>query len=380
MLLQISDLAKFRVDPARGFLPSQDPLTKLPSIYEAWDEIGAELGTLLMTHKLRSKLDRLALLDSDRLQNDREEERAFLLLSVFANAYVWADLAKPATRIPTSVAVPLCRLAEKLGRPPIVTHSSIVLHNWRRLDQRAPIDLDNLACLQLFFGGLDETWFYLNAVAIECKGAPALVAAIEGQRAANASKAEELCEHLRTIATSIHAVNATLLRVGEFCDPYIFYHRVRPALTGWSDAGIVYEGVSPEPKKYFGGSAAQSPFFQAIDAALGIHHQDKQTSPYLIEMRKYMTPAHRKFIEMLEKISTIRSFVSAHQQAEPTLCEAYNQCVQALEEFRKKHFEIAVRYITHQAPKGVEAKGTGGTSFAAFLGKSLKETSEKIID
>ncbi len=380
MPLQVTSLASFRVDPARGFLPSQDPLGKLPPVYEAWDQIGAEMSALLMTHKLRDVLERLAPLSINDLRNDREEERALLLLSVFANAYVWADAKEPATRLPKGVSVPLCQLAEKLGRPPIVTHASIVLHNWRRLDKTTSIDLDNLACLQLFFGGIDEQWFYLNAVAIECKGAPALVAAIEGQHAAVENRLEALCENLQKIRASIDVVNATLLRMWEFCDPHIFYHRVRPPLTGWNAPGVIYEGVSEEPRKYFGGSAAQSPWFQAVDAALGIAHQDNHTNPYLMEMRTYMTPAHRRFIEALERESSIRNFVLERQKTEPNLCEAYNQCVQAMEEFRKKHFEIAVRYIAHQAPKGVEAKGTGGTSFSTFLGKALKETSEKIID
>jgi indoleamine 2,3-dioxygenase len=72
--------------------------------------------------------------------------------------------------------------------------------------------------------------------------------------------------------------------------------------------------------------------------------------------------------------------VLVEKKSEPALRDIYNQCVQAMEEFRRKHFEIAVRYITHQAPKGVEAKGTGGTNFSTFLGKALKETGESVID
>ena len=44
-------------------------------------------------------------------------ERAMLLLSVFGNAYVWAE-SEPAQVIPQSIAVPWRRVADTLGRPP----------------------------------------------------------------------------------------------------------------------------------------------------------------------------------------------------------------------------------------------------------------------
>ncbi len=380
MALHIEDFPSYQVDPERGFLPSRDPLEKLPKVYEIWDQIGAEIPALLMTGKLRPTLERLDPLDLNGLRGNRERERAILLLSVFGNAYVWAELRQPATRIPKGVAIPLCQLAEMLGRPPIITHASIVLHNWRRLDRNAPIDLDNLTCLQLFLGGIDEQWFYLDGVTIERQGAAALVAAVAGQKAMSQNQLDVLAENLAKLAASLATVNATLMRMYEFCDPYVFYHRVRPYLTGWNAPGVIYEGVSDKPQQFYGGSAAQSPWFQVIDAALGVEHRDRETNPYLTEMRRYMIPAHRMFIEAIENGPSIRKFVLAYQQAEPALCDVYNQCVGEMEKFRKKHFEIAMRYIAHQAPKGVEAKGTGGTSFSAFLGKALKETSESFID
>ena len=380
MSLRIEDFASYQVDPVRGFLPTQDPLEKLPSAYEIWDQIGSEISALLMTNKLRPTLERLAPLSLNGLKGQRELERAMLLLSVFANAYVWADVTKPATQIPKGVSVPLCQLSEKLERPPIITHASIVLHNWRRLDKNSPIDLDNLVCLQLFLGGVDEQWFYLVGVTIEAKGGPALSALVEAQKTVNENRVDDVVLHLKRVVLSIEAVNATLTRMMEYCDPHIFYHRVRPYLTGWDAPGVIYEGVSDKPQKYYGGSAAQSPWFQALDAALGIKHRDHDTSPYLSEMRRYISPSHRRFIEALENEPSIRQYVFHHKKTHSELCDVYNQCVHALEEFRRKHFEIAMRYIAHQAPKGIEAKGTGGTSFSTFLGKALKETSENVID
>ena len=51
-----------------------------------------------------------------------------------------------------------------------------------------------------------------------------------------------------------------------------------------------------------------------------------------------------------------------------------------MDNFRKKHIEITVRYILHQAPKDEEAKGTGGTSLVPFLSTARKETQEQLLD
>jgi indoleamine 2,3-dioxygenase len=375
----LENVAFYQVDPVRGFLPAQDPIAGLPAAYRIWDELGADLSALLMTGRLRPTLERLTPLTLDGLESESQRERAMLLLSVLANAYVWAE-EKPATHLPSGVAVPLYQLANELGRPPITTYTSIVLYNWRRLDPTGPIDLDNIAARQLFWGGIDEQWFYMVPVAIEAQGAAVIPALIGTKEAMRADRAGDLLAHLKKLASVLEAINVTLMRLPERCDPYIFYQRVRPYLTGWEAPGVVYEGVSEKPQKFYGGSAAQSPIVQCFDAVLGVRHRDRDTAPYLLEMRRYMSPAHRRFIEALEDGLSLHQYVLNHQGPYPVFGEVFNQCVRALEDFRRKHMEIAVRYIKHQAPPGVEPMGTGGTNFATFLGKALKETRESLIE
>lgn len=54
--------------------------------------------------------------------------------------------------------------------PPVLTHTSLILNNWHRLDPSGPVRTDNLACNCRFLGGLDETWFYIATVEIEARG------------------------------------------------------------------------------------------------------------------------------------------------------------------------------------------------------------------
>jgi len=372
------DLAAFRIDPVRGFLPADDPLERLPADFDAWEHVAPDVPALLMTGRLRPALEALPLLDIEPLEGDMQLERAMLLLSVFGSAYVWAEPA-PARMVPRAVAAPWCRLAERLGRPPITAHPSNVLFNWRRLDKTGPIELDNLAALQLFLGGIDEQWFYLTAVVIEAKGAPALGALVAAQQAVAVGQADELATHLQAIASALDRVYEVLERIPEKCDPYIFYHRVRPYLSGWPEPGVIYEGVSDAPRRCAGGSAAQSPLIQALDAGLGIKHRGSETSPFLMEMRNYMLTGHRRFIEALESGASVRQFVLDHAARCPALSDRYNGCIRALDRFRKKHMELAVRYISHQAPNPDEAKGTGGTNFVSFLSKARRETEELTI-
>lgn len=371
--LDFLDFAAFDIDPITGFLPNPDPLRRLPPTFAAWDDLGADLPALLLAGQARARLAALPQADTSALHGRLQLERAMLLLSTFANAYVWGE-KEPAERIPRAVAVPLWGLAERLGRKPIIAHASNVLHNWRRLHADGGITLDNLALLQPFLGSSDEAWFVLVTVAIEARGARALPQLVRAQSAVSEGDLATLLDALRHIAVTIADMSATLSRMAERCDPHIFFTRVRPFLAGWKPPGILYEGVSTTPLMFAGGSAGQSALLQALDAALGVRHADPRSQPFLMDMRDYMPPPHRRFVEALEAGPDVGAFVQARAVGEPALVAAYNECIEWLTAFRRQHMEIAVRYITMQAPGPDAAKGTGGTSFAQLLGAAKRET------
>src|SRR5215475_13091613 len=160
----------FCVDPQRGFLPLIDPLDCLPRAFTPWEEIAQHLPKLFVTDWLRHTFEQLPILQVAALRNPAQLERAMLLLSYFGHAYVWAE-EKPADRIPAGIAVPWYAVAQRLGRPPVLSYASYALHNWRRIDPQRPIELGNIALLQNFWGGADEEWFILIHVDIEAKAA-----------------------------------------------------------------------------------------------------------------------------------------------------------------------------------------------------------------
>ena len=68
-------------------------------------------------------------------------------------------------------------------------------------------------------------------------------------------------------------VNKVFARMPEKCDPYVYYHRVRPFIFGSKDnpdlkSGLVYEGEFKNKAQFFRGeTGAQSSIIPALDAA-----------------------------------------------------------------------------------------------------------------
>lgn len=110
---------------------------------------------------------------------------------------------------------------------------------------------------------------------------------------------------LRKIATAIKDMCSSLMAMREGCHPFIFYHRVRPFLSGWKHNptlphGIIYEGVSNTRYQCYGGSAAQSSLIPLLDIGLGISHDSIRSKDFLLAMRDYMVKSHREFLTYLE--------------------------------------------------------------------------------
>ena len=369
-------LKRFSVDQERGFLPNPDPFLALHPQFKVWDELGAEMPSLLAKGDFRSAVENLPLINADKFKDNSEVDRAMLLLSMFANAYISCG-PDPVKKIPLVLAVPLTEVAEMSGRPPISSHASIVLNNWARINPKGPIELENIRTIQNFLGGQDEDWFFLTTVMIEYLGAPAISAILKGLEAAASCDNKNFVDSLENIGEAINNCTNVLDRIPEKCDPHIFYTQIRPFLAGWPEEGIIYEGVSDEPKVYIGGSAAQSSLLQSIDAAMGIFHPHSDSGPFLKKMRKYMPPAHRKFIEYLETQLSLKKYVEQNECRE--LNDALNRCINTLDGFRKKHMQIVVQYIFDQVKDGGNVVGTGGTDYLSFLSRTRTETSENLL-
>lgn len=365
-------LARYAIDPVTGFVPAAAPLRVLPGDFAALDAIAPDVPVLIRTRRLRDALLRLPTLDARDLASPAERERAMLLLCHFANGWVYGG-AEPHLRIPATVAVPLCALSETLGRPPIAHYATMTLTNWRLIDPAAPLSVDNARTEVQFLGGVDEDWFFIASMGVELAGAPLLAVVIEAERAARDGSDAELTSALEAFIAGMPAVHQALDRVREWCDPHTYYVRVRPYVSSWPNPGVVYEGVSDTPRKYLGGSAAQSALLQSFDALLGVVHPDAPAGAYLRAVRGYMPPAHRAFVEEIERRSQVRARA---EHGSAALASAYNAALAQLERFREAHMQLALDYIIRPSGAAADATGTGGTALRTFLAGAHATTTQ----
>lgn len=372
----------------RGFLPVEDPLTRLPAAFAAWEEVGRALPKLNLSNYLRTTVDTLPPFPTEELPTTHELERAMTLLSFLANSYVFAPDQPVARQLPVNLARGWVAVANRLGRPPMLTYASHALYNWRRIDPNGPLALGNLTLIQNFLGGMDEEWFTTVHINIEAAAGRGLSALLPAQKAVTEDDIIALERYLIEIAATLQTLHELLSRMPERCDPHIYYHRVRPWLFGWKDnpqlpGGMIYTGVpafDERPQQFRGGTGAQSSVIYAFGAVLGIDHEFDAMRAYLMEMRDYMPVQDRAFIELLEQGPSVRAYVAERKATHPSLRDLYNICIAKLQQFRQLHIEYAALYIIKPAQGAQQGEvGTGGTSFTVYLKKHIQETKSHLL-
>ncbi|NOT95242.1 MAG: hypothetical protein HOP00_02875 [Nitrospira sp.] len=390
-------LSDYEITPEQGFLPRdpQEQLLDCPTL----NQLGHELPKLLSARMVRRFIDEQStLLPSVPASWRIEDYRAAMrILSFAGHAYVWEVPDQPTGILPPQLAQPWHQIAKHLGRPPVLSYASYALDNWRRLDPAKPVRLDNIVLLQNFLGGLDEEWFVVVHIQIEREAGPGLAGLVLAVNGAVMDKEGETLQGLASLARAQEAMRDTLLRMKERCDPYVYYNRVRPYIHAWKNNpalpnGLRYEGVlayEGHPQQFRGETGAQSSIVPCLDAGLGITHAPDPLTVYLQEMRDYMPPRHRTFIQALEETKdqqgrpVLSGYVRDRTVSRPDLWTAYCRCVDLLAQFRDIHIGYADSYIHRQHQSHASnptAVGTGGTPFMTYLQKHLDETRQAIAE
>ena len=376
-----------------GFLPSVPPLREYIHTNDSLSriqEIASSLPKLLLTDRLDRTIQSLSgdSLNVDciiRENSEAEIQLAMVHLSFIAHAYILGG-AEPKQFLPKAIAEPWVRLSEILHRPPVLSYASYCLHNWYLVNQEDPIDLDNVALINNFLGGIDEDWFVTIHVCIEDAAKEAVQTCAEISLCDYESGESIIKHHLESISNSLKEVNDIFKRMPERCDPYVYYHRVRPFIFGSKDNpdlenGVTYDGeFNNKPQFYRGETGAQSSIIPSLDGALGIEHTEDNLRHYLNEMRDYMPVEHREFIKYVESNSNISEIVNSSTN----LIHAYNQCLEEIRQFRALHLQYARTYIHSQSKQknpfgvgGSTIRGTGGTPFMSYLKKHRDETNNQ---
>jgi len=379
----------------KTFLPKQDPLktykTSAKSL-QRLSHIADQLPKLLLTGTVQKTINSLSVndLSIDKVikNNDKRELKlAMAHLSFIAHAYIWGG-TNPEKLLPEVIAKPWVKVAEILGRPPILSYGSYCLDNWYRPNPTEDISLENVALLTNFLGGVDEDWFVTIHVCIENAASKAINAATKLSYLKDTDSIESYSVLLKEIIASLREVNKIFARMPEKCDPYVYYHRVRPFIFGTKDnpdlkKGLIYENqFNNKPQFYRGETGAQSSIMPFLDGALGIYHTQDHLRHYLNEMRDYMPPEHKLMIERVENRSNAKEYILKSKK----LKNEYNKCLEEIRQFRAMHLEFAATYIHKQSQiknpfgrGGSTITGTGGTPFMKYLKKHRDETQKQKI-
>ena len=378
-----------------GFISSDQPLRYLSDKNQdeqILEDLACSIPKLLLTNKIRKQIDELpdSFFSHDLSKYSEEELRLLnVQFSFLAHAYVWGDLV-PSKILCKAIAKPWSNISNMLGRPPILSYASYCLDNWHKINHDEGVNLDNVALNYNFLGGIDEDWFVTIHVCIEHAANKAIQSAFNIALKTETSDCDEkvLLDELTSIKEAMLEVNHIFRKMPEKCDPYIYYHRVRPYIFGWKNNpalpdGLVYESCFDEkPQLFRGETGAQSSIVPTLDALLNVVHERDELREYLDEMKSYMPPSHRELIKFIEDTSKVKEQVSSNKM----LMELYDDCCQEISIFRSQHLRYAADYIHNQSTKstlfgsgGSKVRGTGGTPFMKYLKKHRDETDSSKI-
>lgn len=341
--------------------------------------------------------------------------------------------------LPSSLAVPLLALSEKLGLPPVLTYATTVLWNWTLKDPSAGLVASNMRIKETFTNTQSEAHFYLISLLIELQGVEALTLMRISLNEAFA--VDELAEkriacYLEELTQIIYKLKDLVRNMRDGCDPSEFYWKIRPWFRA-GDAmftnqgsrrvpGWILEGTGAERSVWTGPSAGQSSLIHALDLFLDVDHarvkRPRDSSEieastdvtFMERMQMYMPLYHRAFLQHLQNgiasdsvtapngNSTnaeksnhpIRSLVLRCSWAgvDHPLVLAYNDALRALRSLRDEHMRIAMEYIVKPArarpPTELNQttaekplyRGTGGTELVGFLRDCRKNTTDTIIE
>lgn len=409
-----------------AFLPESSPATSLADpYYQPWEDIAAALPRLIASGDIHDAVSQMPLLSTDRLANEAEWRRAYVLLGFMTHAYVWGGQT-PRDVLPPQITIPFLAVSHHLELPPVLTYAAANLWNFTSTHPQADFsDIDALETLVSFTGTESERWFLLISVCMEARGARIIDIMLDALEAVKARDYDVIIAALRELANCIESVGVLLGRMDEKCDPMVFYHQIRPFLAGSKNMaaaglprGVFYdEGDGKgEWRQLRGGSNGQSSLIQFFDVVLGVDHTGKGTGPeerketppkdekcFHAQVRDYMPGPHARFLTHVAQMGSIRQLACLESKSDEQseLQAAYTAATDALTEFRNVHIRIVSRYIvvpsrkprpaclggpvpgqknlassSDRSRKIEDLTGTGGTALMPFLKQTRDETKE----
>ncbi|XP_048242559.1 myoglobin-like isoform X2 [Haliotis rufescens] len=347
------DLTDYDVSMRTGFV-LEDPLTRLPPYFDPWNNVALRYTELVSTKTMREEVLKLPVLDVDRLCGMKEERLAHLQLTAMTSGYLWQNGLHDVPKVlPKCLAVPLHGMFEKQGFQPVITYADLYLSNTILKDPNEPAVIENFAAIIDMMGGSEWLWFFAVGIRVEQDFAEAMQAFQDVLDGTDENDAEKIARSLDVISDAVHNMQNTMKRFHENLTVEGFFPKMTTFFGGYGELalhdGLIFEGVKQEPIKAKGANAGQSPVMKALDALLGIEHEEKRQA-YTEEIITYMVPNHGRLMrDLRQRPKQLKAVVESSSNAD--LKQAYNNLVQTILKFRSYHVQIVTKYVIQGAKK-----------------------------
>ncbi|KIS68147.1 uncharacterized protein UMAG_03728 [Mycosarcoma maydis] len=412
----IAKLPPFVISRERGFLPRQDPLVDMPPAFSGLssllDRMTIHQPADASGHRATGLLGNGEFGDAvlDELKPDGVEAKAVdaaieagdshLLAALFRD-YCFATsayLLEPVDRafretgfytqgrsvLPRQLAVPLKKLADKLGHFPYMEYaSSYALVNYLCKDPHfqgnaGKYSFDNMELIRSFedASGSERGFILVHVEMVSYTGK--LVSATEDAlRACNKRDVKAFEEAFERLLLVYRKINESMETMWSRSLPqdYLKYRSFifgtgPKKMNAMFPQGVVYEGVSDEPQFYRGESGANDSIVPTGDNLLEItaHMPNNDLTKTLRDFRSYRPKNQREFLQQLEARATlagVRAFAMSSSARSKAL---YVLLVDQIREFRNRHWMFTKSYIIQRTSYDI---ATGGSPILQYLPNNL---------
>ena len=349
----------------KSFLPDDEPCNVLPNEFVDWYQITQTNDV----EKINTLINKLEYKDIDYDKYDIKTLKLIYVTLVFiTHSYIWRNKGE-IKKLPETISLPFLNISKLLGIEPVLTHAVVDLWNWKLIDKKGKIEVENMELIYSFTNDISEKYFFLSMTEIEAYGKDIIPQLCELPSLIKNYDIKKPTQNIINILNNFSIVLEKIVKVFEKIrkvNPEFFFNVLRIFLNGWDKlGGLEFEGFTNIKYHCMGGSAAQSSLIQFFDIVLDVQHNTNTTGKYLKNIRLYMPREHREFLEEQERkfaYSSLWKFIFKFGNNE--LKQMYNKCIDKLCDFRNAHRGITVDYIKKFVNDG---KGTGGTDFSIFL-------------
>jgi len=376
---------KYCLDEIYGVCLPAAPSLEKNTKYKPWRDICERLPELNKKKSIRSAIAGLEDISTDDIKDTKDQIAAVSMLLLMTNSYLFCDMENIPTEIPSHLAKPLHELTRQLKVKNSLGYVQL-LYNWRIVNPKEPISLDNIDLRYSFTGLDDEKYFFMVSTCTDLLLAPMIRELIEAIQNASRNNNNLLLNNLTKVVELWKSVHAIMPEIHNRVDPQAFYNIVRPYIGGYHDTsmfpcGVKFGGVSPPSccSRAEGGSTGNDPLYHIFEKALQITY--KSPTGVAEAYKTGFIEPHQKLVADIESTSTIRDYIKETKDAE--LIRVYNELIDGYILFHTIHWTYIQRFILDNVPHIPKQmiKGQGNTPVTFLENKSkLLEESKIVLD